>query len=291
MKILIAAADSKDGQLAAHFVKTWLPPQKCSQYVVHVVEPPGILSDLNRAVFSDWQKGAMTTAQRLVNQVANSLASRQSRTQAVVIEGKIKPTLLQLIADHGINMTVVAPHTGSRTRRFLLGGVSETILHNSPTSVAVARKRRRVASRTVLIGLDGSTSAQKAAKWVSQSHFPKCRVILAHIEEPPDTILDRMSRFDTQWPVLLERRLEARQRRLRRSVERLGKIFQRQGHRVETVLSEGLPASQLLSLGEHYKADLIVLGSRGLGNFERYTLGSVSSKVARYARCSVLIVK
>jgi nucleotide-binding universal stress UspA family protein len=39
------------------------------------------------------------------------------------------------------------------------------------------------------------------------------------------------------------------------------------------------------------KADLVVLGSRGLGAKTRSFIGSTASKVVTYAPCSVLVVK
>jgi nucleotide-binding universal stress UspA family protein len=63
------------------------------------------------------------------------------------------------------------------------------------------------------------------------------------------------------------------------------------GHPVKQVIIEGSPAVQILALADQYRTDLVVVGSRGLSGFERYALGSVSSKVARHAGCSVLVVK
>ena len=291
MKLLLAAADLKDGRVASKFVKSWLPREEGVLYVAHVVEPPGALSDLNRTIFSDWKKQVMMNARRLVGRLEKSLPSRKLTTRPVVLQGNIKRTLMEFITGHGIHMTVVAPHTGSRARRFFLGSVSETILHNSPTSVAIARSRRQMAGRTVLLGLDGSPSSRKAAKWLLESHVPRCRVLLINIEEPPDTILDRMARLDTELPVLLQRSQAARQRRMRHFLERMRKFLSAQGHRVDLVTGEGFPAEKILAFAQRYKVDLIVLGSRGLGKVERYMLGSVSSKVARYAGCSVIIVK
>jgi nucleotide-binding universal stress UspA family protein len=42
---------------------------------------------------------------------------------------------------------------------------------------------------------------------------------------------------------------------------------------------------------EHRGADLVVLGSRGLGGVRRLVLGSVSESVLTHAACSVLIVR
>ena len=100
-----------------------------------------------------------------------------------------------------------------------------------------------------------------------------------------------MARLDTELPVLLQRSQAARQRRMRHFLERMRKFLSAQGHRVDLVTGEGFPAEKILAFAQRYKVDLIVLGSRGLGKVERYMLGSVSSKVARYAGCSVIIVK
>jgi len=47
----------------------------------------------------------------------------------------------------------------------------------------------------------------------------------------------------------------------------------------------------ITSAAKSAEADLIVVGARGLGGFERLLLGSVSENVLRSAPCPVLIVK
>jgi nucleotide-binding universal stress UspA family protein len=49
------------------------------------------------------------------------------------------------------------------------------------------------------------------------------------------------------------------------------------------------PAEALIGVAEREDADLIVVGSRGLGIAQRAFLGSVSSKMAHRAPCAVLI--
>ncbi len=61
--------------------------------------------------------------------------------------------------------------------------------------------------------------------------------------------------------------------------------------KVERVYSAGDPADEILNFAEQNNVDLIVMGSRGLGRFSRVFLGSVSSKVAHHAHCTVIIVK
>jgi nucleotide-binding universal stress UspA family protein len=57
---------------------------------------------------------------------------------------------------------------------------------------------------------------------------------------------------------------------------------------IERRVSEGAPATVLVD--ESRKADLLVVGSRGLGGFAGLLLGSVSQQCAQHAACPVVIV-
>ena len=52
----------------------------------------------------------------------------------------------------------------------------------------------------------------------------------------------------------------------------------------------GSPAKTILSMAEEQKADLIVMGARGLGPIKERLLGSVSHRILTLAPCSTLIV-
>jgi nucleotide-binding universal stress UspA family protein len=60
-------------------------------------------------------------------------------------------------------------------------------------------------------------------------------------------------------------------------------------------LRMGKPAEEILHLSEELVAGLIVVGNQGLGRrfsrMRRFLMGSVSEKVSRYARCSVMVVR
>ena len=58
----------------------------------------------------------------------------------------------------------------------------------------------------------------------------------------------------------------------------------------ESHFVDGDPASAILDVAEAADADLIVVGSRGLGRATRFLRGSVSAKVASHARTSFLIM-
>jgi nucleotide-binding universal stress UspA family protein len=63
------------------------------------------------------------------------------------------------------------------------------------------------------------------------------------------------------------------------------------GCSVTTEVRTGHTSEQILQHAEQFKADLIIVGSRGLEGTERLELGSVAESVLKYAPCSVLVVK
>ena len=61
--------------------------------------------------------------------------------------------------------------------------------------------------------------------------------------------------------------------------------------KISTEIIEGSPRQVIIDEAENWHADLIVMGSRGLGAWNRLLLGSVSSAVVHHAKCSVEIVR
>ena len=63
------------------------------------------------------------------------------------------------------------------------------------------------------------------------------------------------------------------------------------GVEVSTHPVEADPADAILNVAEEVKADLIVVGNKGMTGARRYLLGSVPNNVSHHAPCSVLIVR
>lgn len=60
---------------------------------------------------------------------------------------------------------------------------------------------------------------------------------------------------------------------------------------VRTYAVDGSPADCILKAEEHEGADMIVMGSRGLGKVADLFLGSVSQKVSHLSKCTCVTVK
>jgi len=59
----------------------------------------------------------------------------------------------------------------------------------------------------------------------------------------------------------------------------------------ECKLVQGVPADEIVKVGQTEKVDLIVVGSRGLTEVRAFLQGSVSDKVSHHAKCPTLVVK
>jgi nucleotide-binding universal stress UspA family protein len=75
----------------------------------------------------------------------------------------------------------------------------------------------------------------------------------------------------------------------------VGRIEQTGGTVTKSHLRVGKPAEEILRCSEDIVAGMIVVGNQGFGQkfsrLRRFLMGSTSEKVARYARCTVMVVR
>ena len=69
------------------------------------------------------------------------------------------------------------------------------------------------------------------------------------------------------------------------------RIFESAGLMHSAFCELGHPVDRILRVAQDIEADLIVMGNRGKGGFQRMLMGSVSEGVLRLARCAVMIVR
>jgi nucleotide-binding universal stress UspA family protein len=61
--------------------------------------------------------------------------------------------------------------------------------------------------------------------------------------------------------------------------------------KITTKSVQGNPADKICEIAEYEKADLIIIGNKGMTDTKRFLLGSVPNSVSHHAPCNVLIVK
>lgn len=178
-------------------------------------------------------------------------------------------------------------------KEFFLGSVSQGVLHHAPCSVLIVREKHPPQQtgefQRILLASDGSEGAGTAAvaaaalaeKFATSltvlnvvEPFPSLPVL--HENEPPPL------KYDPDMAADLLR--QAVQNSVEAAAKPEGVYWTFQQER-------GIAEEIIVEFAKQHNTDLIVLGSRGLGGFERLLLGSVSNYVTHHAGCSVLVAR
>jgi nucleotide-binding universal stress UspA family protein len=142
--------------------------------------------------------------------------------------------------------------------------------------------------KTILVGYDGSENAKRALG----------KAIKLMSKETKESELRIVVVADTKGRALLQPEDalgEARRNALETGKNLLSDATYLAKHGgiadVYGSVEEGQPADMILALASEYKADLIVVGRRGVRGLQRFLMGSVSSAVIDHATCDVLVVR
>lgn len=129
----------------------------------------------------------------------------------------------------------------------------------------------------VIVGVDGSQAAIRAAQWAIDEAISR-RVPLRLIAVTKST---HPSADDYYRDVHFA---EASLRAAQAAVEAIGRPV-----KIETEMLEGPPGAVLVE--ESRDADMVCLGSVGIGRYARALLGSTATDLAEKARCPVAVVR
>jgi nucleotide-binding universal stress UspA family protein len=134
----------------------------------------------------------------------------------------------------------------------------------------------------ILVAYDGSAPARKAyetALDLTKKYQGVLHVVA--VARPPDFAED----------VETEAALESAREHFGKQFSELESMAARAGLKPHLRTVTGHPAEQIVRVAEEHEIDLIILGHRGHGVFERWLLGSVSRAVIAYAHCAVMVVR
>jgi nucleotide-binding universal stress UspA family protein len=192
--------------------------------------------------------------------------------------------LLEVAVD--ADLLVVGARGLGGFRGLLLGSVSQHCLHHAPCPVAVVRTVPvpvAGARPRIVVGVDGSDPAQAALHWaVEEGRLRRAEVQAVHAMDVVPTwgypyggaVIDP-ALFERGARLVLDHAVDA--------VDASGLEVP-----VRRSLITAGAASGVLELAEG--ADLVVVGSRGMGGLRGMLLGSVSSQIAHHAPCPVVVI-
>lgn len=312
MKVLIGYDGSLSAEVALEDLRRAGLPREGEALVVSVGEvlaPPE--TSAAEAV------GAALTSRR----VASAIAQAQARAAQALEEARIRADaaarrvrfflpgwdvraeplagtpqweLLRKAEEWGSDLVVVGSQGRSALGRLLLGSVSKKVAEESSRSVRIARPAAvKVEGEPprIMIGVDGSTEAERAVRAVGERVWPDgTRVLIVAVDDgtPPTRIAHILSNAGA----LISGRNEESPVRASAMVEWGVAELRAIGLDATAAILQGDPRSVLVAEARRWEADCIFVGPRRFsGALERLRLGSVSAAVTKNAHCSVEVVR
>lgn len=197
---------------------------------------------------------------------AKAAAGRIRRPDVTVtssaIMGRAASVLLDEASARSTDLLIVGNRGLGPFTSALVGSVSAEVIDGAPCPVLLAR---RPAIDRVLLADDGSAGARAAAALLAWPIFARSQVRVVTVSETG---------------------ADATEATPARSAAE-GLTAAGRAHEIDVRLGD--PAHEIVRAASDWKADLIVMGSRGRTGLARLLLGSVARKVVEHAPCSVLI--
>lgn len=234
-----------------------------------------------------------------LTKVASSFAA-PTDVQRTVESGKAAETILDLTAKQPDALIAMATHGRSGAKRWLLGSVTEKLLHATKNHLLLVRPAGEGASgvaplTSVIVPLDGSGLAERVLPIVSECAIGlQLEAVLVRVTEriytaPPEAFLPvfgAMPNFSEVWE---QARAEAEQY-LTGKVEHL----RAQGvNNVSSIVLEGGTdgaAGEIIDIAQKTPNNLIAMSTQGASGLGRWLMGSVTERVVRYSNDPVLII-
>lgn len=224
--------------------------------------------------------------EQVAREAADRLALLGFSTMSRAARGAPANEILRVLTASNHDLAILGASQSSWLGHLLLGSVNNHVLHHAPCPVLIAHKAPS-GSGQVLVAIDGSAESLAAMNLATRLLDPRrctmtvaTSVVIPMMVMPiyaPGPIVPYPSQssdvaFKQAWEL----------------VEQAAEEIRREGFTATAAVLEGSPVPQLLKEAENLAADLVVLGSRGLGAVRRSVLGSVSDQVVRHVPAALV---
>jgi nucleotide-binding universal stress UspA family protein len=144
--------------------------------------------------------------------------------------------------------------------------------------------------RKILVAVDGSNPAFNASTYaIELAKRFSSQLVALHVIYP------MYSQFDTALSPKTEGLQKITTKKMEKGKRHLDKVKQKATEnkvRIKTHTTIGdTIVKDIVEYAENQKADMIVIGSRGMTGLKNVLLGSVAHGVVTYSHCPVLVVK
>ena len=142
-----------------------------------------------------------------------------------------------------------------------------------------------MAVKKIVLAFEGSDGSKKALDWTVE--FAKQTESEVHVI----TVIESIGMISLEPTSQLIDMENIREQYLAQINDATKVLCDNAACKISNKVLEGNAADELIRYARDVKADLIVCGTHGMGNFASLLLGGVAHKLVTYAECPVLVVK
>lgn len=137
--------------------------------------------------------------------------------------------------------------------------------------------------RKILLAADGSAHSLRAAEHAVKlaKLDPQAEITVLYVVDGKTSKADVLRSLDAEGVAELRKH----------KMDAIANKAKEADIPVEIKIIRGDPGPSIVHYANEYEFDIVLIGSRGLNSIQEFVLGSVSHKVAKRARCPVMIVK
>jgi nucleotide-binding universal stress UspA family protein len=234
-------------------------------------------------------------AKRILEAARAALSAEGISAKPIVQAGS--PARVLIAASLDYDVTVVGAQSHKNRSPVGLGPVTSRVAEHANSTVLIGRGLHNDGGLKILAPVDGSEASLVALdKLATLVDLSAADVTLVHVVETPwlhpgadqewlgyeeekEEEIDAQAQFEREFETEGDEILENARARLPVRTA------------VTTLIYRGVPADEILGEVETGDYDLVAIGASGAVDLKHQILGSVSSKVAWNAPCSVLLVR
>lgn len=283
--ILVATDGTEACDAALHVAEGIARDHGLSTEVISVLEPlasmyppvDGLLVGLPPAM-SDTARSELRLS--IVRERLRKTLRTADSWKVQVKVGQVASSVVE--AATGIDASLIVLGLGKHrpVDRLLGDEIAAQVVRRASIPVLAVPSDARAPLRRTVVGVDFSRASLRAARVAVSLTTPPGHVWLAHVKPPldiPTEAYEGASVIYSQGVVGAFQKIE----------ERLETVDLLE---VRPVVLDGRVADELLAFAAGHRADLLVTGAHGRTLVERLLIGSVTTKLLRAARCSVLVI-
>lgn len=210
----------------------------------------------------------------------------------IVEKGKAEDVVIERAATDKGTLIVMATHGRSGIQRWVLGSVTDKVLHGSTNHLFLIRAHDQAKAggeallKKVIVPLDGSPVAEIVLPYVIDlAKKMMLEVVLVRAFALPASTADEYQTYTDELIGLIE--AEARDYLAEKVKQLKGNGLEN----VSSVVNVGYGAEEIINLARKTPDNFIAMCTHGRSGVKRFVLGSVTDRVVRHSGDPVLIIR